>query len=188
MYLKEETRAFIQHPAGFRYFPDAIRPRQEQDLLKFIDGLEFQPYVMRGQPSRRGIVRFGYDYGPVGGSHHIVAPLSSELILLRDIAARTAGLAGKEFVASVVTRYSPGATIGWHSDMTMFGPVVFGISLQGACVMKLRPKSEPRSVLKIELAPRSLYVMEGELRWNWEHSIPPVKELRYSITYRTVKT
>ena len=175
-----------RHPAGFRYYEDVITPEQEGEILEFIRTLDFQPYVMRGQPSRRGIVRFGHDYGPVGGSHHVVVPFTPELIELREISAAVAGLDGASFVASVVTQYSPGATIGWHSDMTMFGPIVFGVSLQGFSTLKLRPKSERKNILKIELAPRSLYVMEGELRRNWEHSIPPVKELRYSITYRTL--
>ena len=177
----------MDHPAGFRYFENVITPEQEESLLKFIKTLNFQPYVMRGQPSRRRIVRFGHDYGPVGGSHHVVAPLPTPLIELRKTSAARAGLDANEFIASVVTEYTPGATIGWHSDMTMFGPVVFGVSLIHPVLMKLRPKTDRRNVLKIEVQPRSLYVMEGDLRWNWEHSIPPVKALRYSITYRTLR-
>jgi len=34
--------------------------------------------------------------------------------------------------------------------------------------------------------PRSLYIMTGEARRVWEHSIPPVKEPRYSITFRSM--
>jgi len=174
------------YPNGFHYFEEAISKQEEADLLHFIQKLDFQPYVMRGQASRRGIVRFGFDYGPVGGNHHKVSPFPPELISLRENAATIASLPAKEFVASVVTQYAPGATIGWHSDMTMFGPVVFGISLQGSCLFKLRPKIEPRNVLSLRLEPRSLYVMEGDVRSEWEHSIPPVKALRYSITFRTL--
>ncbi|MCI0445231.1 alpha-ketoglutarate-dependent dioxygenase AlkB, partial [bacterium] len=88
---------------------------------------------------------------------------------------------------SVVTHYPPGATIGWHSDMTMFGPVVFGFSFAASCTFKFRPKVEPKKTYKLNLEPRSLYVMEGKVRSDWEHSIPPVKEDRYSITFRTLK-
>jgi alkylated DNA repair dioxygenase AlkB len=141
---------------------------------------------MRGQASRRGIVRFGHDYGPVGGTHHVVQPLAQELIRLRAVSAEKAGLNAEDFVASVVTSYPPGATIGWHSDMTRFGPVVFGVSLVSSCTFRFRPKSNRRKNYKINLEPRSLYVMEGEIRSDWEHSIPPVKTLRYSITFRTL--
>jgi alkylated DNA repair dioxygenase AlkB len=38
-----------------------------------------------------------------------------------------------------------------------------------------------------EAAPRSLYMMDGEARSQWEHSIPPVEARRHSITFRTMK-
>jgi alkylated DNA repair dioxygenase AlkB len=175
------------HPEGFRYFDEVISEKEENEILNFVHELEFLPYVMRGQPSKRGIVRFGHDYGPVGGHHHVVRPLPPGLIWLRDRCSRIAHLSGSEFVASVITRYPPGATIGWHSDMTMFGPVVFGVSLAAPCIFKLRPKSMPKKTLSMTLEPRSLYIMEGRLRSDWEHSIPPVQVIRYSITYRTIK-
>jgi DNA oxidative demethylase len=171
---------------NFHYYPEAISVDHEKKLQEFMEHLNFQPYVMRGQASRRRIVRFGFDYGPVGGSHHVVEPLPAELIYLRNLCAQKASLESEEFKASVVTRYTPGATIGWHSDMTMFGPVVFGISLESSCVFKLRSKNDPAKTFRINLEPRSLYVMEGKVRWEWEHSIPAVKTLRYSITFRTL--
>ena len=178
----------IQSPptTGFRYYEDAITEEQENELLTFVRKLDFQPYVMRGQASRRGIVRFGHDYGPIGGTHHRVQPLSPELKKLRAIAAEKANVLAEDFVACVVTCYPPGATIGWHSDMTQFGPVVFGVSLASSCIFRFRPKIDPERTFKITLEPRSLYVMEGDVRANWEHSIPPVKTLRYSITFRTL--
>jgi alkylated DNA repair dioxygenase AlkB len=184
---QNELEPTIYYPDGFRYYEDAISFVEEKELLNFIHSLEFLPYVMRGQASRRGIVRFGHDYGPVGGDHHTVRPLTPELIRLRDHAAEIAALPAKDFIASVVTHYPPGATIGWHSDMTMFGPVVFGVSLAASCIFKLRPKAEPKKIYKLNLEPRSLYIMEGKVRSDWEHSIPPVKVDRYSITYRTLK-
>jgi alkylated DNA repair dioxygenase AlkB len=30
-------------------------------------------------------------------------------------------------------------------------------------------------------------VLAGEARWKWQHSIPPTKEERYSITFRTLR-
>ncbi|HSE40600.1 MAG TPA: alpha-ketoglutarate-dependent dioxygenase AlkB [Acidobacteriota bacterium] len=180
-----QTRPLITE-AGFRYYPDLITEELEDELLQFINTLDFQPYVMRGQASRRGIVRFGHDYGPVGGTHHVVQPLAQELIRLRAVSAEKAGLNAEDFVASVVTSYPPGATIGWHSDTTRFGPVVLGVSLVSSCTFRFRPKSNRRKNYKINLEPRSLYVMEGEIRSDWEHSIPPVKTLRYSITFRTL--
>src|SRR5262249_14414982 len=151
----------------FRYFEEVISQEHEQKILSFAEGLSFQPYVMRGQASKRGIARFGYDYGPVGGTHHVVQPIPEELIRLRAICAERAGLDPNSFVASLVTRYTPGATIGWHSDLPQFGPVVFGVSLLNTCLLKLRPMTDPRKVLNIQLEPRSLYVMQGNIRREW---------------------
>lgn len=173
-------------PKGFLYIEDAISEKEEFELLEFVHGLHFLPYVMRGQPSKRKIARFGHDYGPVGGSNHTVHPLPVELIRLRERAANLADLNAKDFVASVVTRYPVGSTIGWHSDMAMFGPVVFGFSIATHCVFKLRPKKDPIRIFRLRIEPRSLYVMKDEVRSEWEHSIPPVKTLRYSITFRTL--
>ncbi|MEA2805569.1 MAG: hypothetical protein QOE49_5664, partial [Rhodospirillaceae bacterium] len=36
----------------------------------------------------------------------------------------------------------------------------------------------------IELMPRSAYVLRGPSRRDWEHSIPPLGELRFSVTFR----
>jgi alkylated DNA repair dioxygenase AlkB len=37
----------------------------------------------------------------------------------------------------------------------------------------------------VTLERRSAYILSGAARWNFQHSIPAVKELRYSITFRT---
>jgi alkylated DNA repair protein (DNA oxidative demethylase) len=174
-------------PNGFEYFESVISNNQEEALLKFAEQLEFAPYVMRGQPSRRGIVRFGSDYGSDIGGVHPVAPIPEELIAFRQICATKANLPAESFVSTVVTRYPPGAGIGWHRDFPMFGPVVFGVSLLSSCVFKLREKLNPQNVLSITLAPRSLYVMSGPAREECEHCIAGVRALRYSITFRTLR-
>jgi alkylated DNA repair protein (DNA oxidative demethylase) len=42
-------------------------------------------------------------------------------------------------------------------------------------------------VYEVELAPRSAYVLAGAARSNWQHSIPPVPDLRFSITFRQLR-
>jgi alkylated DNA repair dioxygenase AlkB len=85
-----------------------------------------------------------------------------------------------------VTEYGPGAGIGWHRDKAVFDEVV-GVSLATACTLRLRRKTgaswERRST---ELLPRSVYLFSGEVRSDWEHSIPPVPQIRYSLTFRTL--
>jgi DNA oxidative demethylase len=70
----------------------------------------------------------------------------------------------------------------------MFGPKVVGVSLAAACRMRFqRGKGERRQVAEVTLEPRSAYVLSGAARYVWQHSIPPTKALRYSITFRTLK-
>jgi alkylated DNA repair dioxygenase AlkB len=92
---------------------------------------------------------------------------------------------------ALVTEYVPGAVIGWHRDAPTFGPVVVGFSLGAACRMRFRRGhgSESGTVERasIVLAPRSAYVMAGVARSEWQHSIPAVDALRYSLTFRTMR-
>jgi len=34
---------------------------------------------------------------------------------------------------------------------------------------------------------RSAYLLRGPVRRDWEHSIPPLDQLRYSVTFRSVR-
>jgi alkylated DNA repair dioxygenase AlkB len=93
----------------------------------------------------------------------------------------------ERFVHVLVTEYRPGTPIGWHRDKPEYG-IVVGLSLGSACRMRFRPYDNPHDrsvVIALTLAPRSIYVMADEIRWAWQHSIPPAKALRYSMTFRT---
>jgi alkylated DNA repair dioxygenase AlkB len=89
---------------------------------------------------------------------------------------------------ALVAEYQPGTPLGWHRDVPEF-EVVGGLSLHGHARMRLRPyphRLGDRTALKLELEPRSAYAMRGAARWKWQHAISPTKELRYSITFRTL--
>jgi alkylated DNA repair dioxygenase AlkB len=61
---------------------------------------------------------------------------------------------------------------------------VVGLSLLGEARLVMRG---PRGAkLGIKLGARSLYALRGEARWAWTHEIPPVKEERLSLTFRTL--
>jgi alkylated DNA repair dioxygenase AlkB len=106
----------------------------------------------------------------------------------REQAAALAGLAPNTLEQVLVARYPPGAGIGWHRDAPMFGPVVVGVSLGAGCVLRFRRGDGPARMLRRHvLARRSAYVLSGPARAIWQHSIPPVAALRYSVTFRTVR-
>ena len=97
-----------------------------------------------------------------------------------------AGIAEKAFRHVLLTEYLSGAAIGWHKDAFPFDRIV-GISLGNECVMKLRRISKPAEKCSVTLEPRSAYLLSGEVRTAREHHIPPVRALRYSITFRSLR-
>lgn len=87
-----------------------------------------------------------------------------------------------------VAEYAPGTPLGWHRDVPDFETIA-GVSLGGEALLRFRPypldEAARRQVLQLEVAPRSIYQMAGIARWGWQHSVPPVKARRWSITFRT---
>ena len=176
-------------PQGLVYRPEFITDDEERGLLASLDEIEFRAVTMRGQTARRTVRHYGYDYDYESWGKLVPAdPLPASLTWLRDRCASLAELAPGELVQTLVSRYPPGAPIGWHRDAPMFGPKVVGVSLLSSCRMRFqRQVAGTRTVYELELAPRSAYVLGGEARTRWQHSIPPTKALRYSITFRTLK-
>ncbi|HYC58028.1 MAG TPA: alpha-ketoglutarate-dependent dioxygenase AlkB [Thermoanaerobaculia bacterium] len=175
-------------PPGFAYTPDFLSAQNERELLGEIETYPFHEVVMRGQAARRTVIHFGWDYDYEGWKITPATPPSPRLRELADRCAAIADIAPESLEQFLVARYPPGATIGWHRDAPMFGTPVIGISLGSPCTMKFRRKvGDGYEQAKHVLEPRSLYLLGGEARTQWQHSIPPIKELRYSISMRTLR-
>ena len=176
-------------PAGLLYRPDFVTEAEERELVARFDEAEFAEVHMRGQSARRTVLHFGYRYDYEGWRLVATDPLPDSLTWLRDRAAALAGIAPEEVAETLVTRYPPGATIGWHRDAPVFGPQVIGVSLAAPCRLRFqRGKGDQRQVAETTLEPRSVYVLSGPARSSWQHSIPPTKDERYSITFRTLRS
>jgi alkylated DNA repair protein (DNA oxidative demethylase) len=174
-------------PPGLVYVSGFLSEDDERALVAEIETYPFHEVRMRGQAARRTVIHFGWDYDYEGWSVHPATPPSPLLSDLRDRCAAAAGVEPASLEQFLVARYPPGATIGWHRDAPMFGSPVVGVSLLSACAMKFRRKSgEGFEVFTQSLLPRSLYILGGAARTQWQHSIPPAKALRYSITMRTL--
>jgi alkylated DNA repair dioxygenase AlkB len=107
-------------------------------------------------------------------------------LAIRQKAAEFAGITESRLQHALVTEYAPGAAIGWHRDRPEFEDVI-GISLGAPCLFRFRRKNGMRwERASIELQRRSAYLLRGRARWDWQHSIPPVDKLRYSITFRSL--
>ena len=174
-------------PPGFRYHADVITPEAEQALVARLRDLGWEEVKMRGQVARRRTVHFGWLYGYETWRIEPGPAIPDFLLPVREQAAALTGVAADALAEVLVTEYAPGAGIGWHRDAPMFGDVV-GVSLLSPCRFRFqRGKGDARETRVSVLAPRSAYVLTGSARWQWQHSIPPMKTWRYSVTFRTLR-
>jgi alkylated DNA repair dioxygenase AlkB len=182
-------------PEGFLYRADLIPAAEEAALVEEIGRVQFAAFEMRGVVARRRVAFYGsaYDRGPVE-----TPPMPAFLMPLRAKIAGLAGIVPEAFAMALINEYPPGAPIGWHRDAPQYD-IVAGVSLLSSCRMMLRPYVRPadqraapgtrRSAThQIALERRSAYVMAGPARTAYEHHIPAVGELRYSVTFRTLRS
>jgi hypothetical protein len=180
-------------PAGFHYRDDFIAPDEEASLIGEIDTIEFSTFEMHGVAARRRVAFFGASYDAGGAA---VAPMPEFLLPLRDTLARWANVEPDAFAMALINQYPAGAPIGWHRDAPQYD-IVAGLSLLSSCRMRFRPYVSPRdqaasgrrrvATHEITLERRSAYLMTGEARSGFEHHIPTVNALRYSVTFRTLR-
>ena len=173
-------------PDGLRYQADLINEIEERDLADALGTLPLKPFEFHGHLGNRRVVSFGlrYDYSRAAVESadeppHFLDPLRIKI-------AKFAGREVQEFRQIGINEYRPGAGIGWHRDKPQFD-VIVGVSLLSPVKMRFR-KRDAKGWMRASqiLAPRSVYILDGEARKVWEHSIAPVSSLRYSITFRTL--
>ena len=179
----------VRLPEGMRYQEEVISIGEEEVLWSFIAALPLKPFeFVGGLQGNRRVVSFGrrYDFN----THKVqqADDMPSTLRDLREKAASFAGLPPDSLQQALVTEYAPGAGIGWHKDRAVFGEVI-GISLLAPCNFRLRRKVGANKWERISfmVGPRSAYLLSGVGRTEWEHSIPPLDKLRYSVTFRNFR-
>ena len=181
-------------PDGFQYRSSFITADEEAGLVQNIAGVAFSTFEMRGIVARRRVAFFGRSYAAAAPP---ALPMPGFLMPLRDAVSRWVQVDPAVFVMALINEYPAGAPIGWHRDAPQYG-IVVGISLLSVCRMKFRPYVSPsvrdggnmprRTSHEVVLEPRSAYLLSGEARSAYEHHIPAVSALRYSITFRTMRT
>jgi len=182
------ARAAQERPEGLIYLPAFLSEEEERGLLEHARAAPYAEIRMRGQVARRRTAHFGWLYGYESWQVEPGPAIPDFLLPLRARCAELMGEVPERLVEALLSEYTPGATIGWHRDAPMFGPSVVGVSLGRACRMRFqRGQGEERRTYEVELAPGSAYVLAGAARSQWQHSIPAVKETRYSITFRTLR-
>jgi DNA oxidative demethylase len=180
-------RGITEEPAGLRYLPDLLTEAEEAALVVRLRSLEYAEVRLHGQVARRVVRHYGLNYDYDSARTTPGEPVPDWLEDLRSRSARLLDRGPADLAEVLVTRYPPGATIGWHRDAPAFGDVV-GVSLASACLMRFqRGAGDQRRVFEQLLDPRSGYVLAGRARTAWQHSIPAVPAERFSITFRTLR-
>jgi alkylated DNA repair dioxygenase AlkB len=178
-------------PDGFVYRADFITPADEDTLLSRLAAMPFSTFEMRGVVARRRVAFFGRSY--TAGQEE--TPIPDVLLPLRAQVAAWAGVEPAAFAMALVNEYRPGAPIGWHRDAPQYD-LVAGVSLLAPCRMRFRPyvprpsagaRTRRTATHDVLLEPRSVYLIGGPARQDYEHHIPEVTALRYSITFRTLR-
>jgi DNA oxidative demethylase len=173
-------------PEGLAYRPHFLTEAAEAALLERLAALPFRPFEFQGFLGKRETVSFGWSYRFDGSGLAEAVPIPDWLLAARARAAAFAGLAPDVLEHALLIRYGAGAGLGWHRDRPVFGDVI-GLSLLSPAPLRFRRKQGAKWQRFTQTAePRSIYLLRGPSRSEWEHSIPPVETLRYSITFRTL--
>ena len=175
-------------PEGFRYWPDFLSADEERELVREFAALPFEGFQFHGFVGKRRVVSYGWRYAfEAGGGLRKADDMPAFLLPLRARAAALAGLGPAAFQHVLVTEYAAGAGIGWHRDKAVFDEVV-GVSLLAPCDFRFRRRRGTKwDRATVVAEPRSAYLLSGPARTEWEHGIPPVDQLRYSVTFRNFR-
>ena len=174
---------------GLRYEAGFLSAEEEAQLLRWIAQMELQPALYKGYQARRKVRSFGGRFDYDENVLRPAQPMPSALHPLRARVARWLGVEDAALAHALVAEYAPGTPLGWHRDVPDFESVA-GVSLGGDAVLRFRPHGalpRTRRALRLELAPRSVYAIEREARWAWQHSVMPTDAPRWSITFRTLR-
>lgn len=177
------------YPPGFSYYPDFLGNDEETAFIEAIKKVDLHNLVFQGFEAKRKIASFGYDYNFDRRTIAKGQLIPVDFLPLIEKVANKLLIRPEEFAELLLTEYPVGSVINWHRDAPPFD-IIAGISLNADCIFRLRPhdkaKQSRASTISFPVLRRSLYVIKEEARSDWQHSIAPVKQLRYSITLRTL--
>jgi alkylated DNA repair dioxygenase AlkB len=172
-------------PEGLRYVSEFIEPKEEVSLIKHIAALPLRPFQFGQYEGKRRVAWFGFTYDYTLRQLTPADPIPDWLL---PLVANVQALGGPatRIQQILCTEYQAGVGIGWHKDKPNFDRI-FGLSLGSSCKFRFRRSAGNKwDRFTLQAEPRSLYMLSGESRHVWEHSIPGVDACRYSITFRTM--
>jgi alkylated DNA repair dioxygenase AlkB len=177
----------VTGPKGLRYVPEFVSRETERELILRIAELPLQPFQFGAFEGNRRVKSFGFRYDYTAQKMLEAEPIPKWLHAIARSVEGFGDLPAGSVRQLLCTDYDVGVGIGWHRDKPHFDKV-FGLSLGGPCKFRFRHRvGEKWQRYAFDAAARSIYMMDGESRQIWEHSIPPVAQRRYSITFRTMR-
>ena len=184
-----EYELFKSIPEGFAYYPRFLSEEEEDELLQLISGIELHTFIFQGFPAKRKVKSFGFNYSFDSRKLSKGKEIPQAFLPVIERVALTTGIPPEDFRELLITEYVEGSVINWHRDAPPFG-IIAGISLLSGCRFRFRPAEKARqsrkAIINYPVQRRSLYVIKGSARTDWQHSIAPVTQKRYSITLRTL--
>jgi alkylated DNA repair dioxygenase AlkB len=185
---RRRSRATAVVPGGLKLIEGFLTPTEEAELLAELRAIDYAEVRMRGYVARRRSRHYGWIYRYDTWHVEPSAPIPGFLLGLRERAAAVAGLRPEALEEALINYYPPGAGIGWHRDAPQFGPEIIGVSLGSDCMMSLRREAAGGfDVFQLRLARRSLYVLGGAARSEWQHHIATCPAERWSVSFRTLR-
>ena len=177
----------IVGPAGLRYVREFVSAADERELIAGVAALPLQPFQFGAFEGHRRVKSFGFRYDYTLQKLQPSEPIPEWLSAVAREVERSGELPTGNVRQILCTDYDVGVGIGWHRDKPHFDKV-FGLSLGAPCKFRFRRRHGDKwQRFTLQAEPRSLYLMDGEARSVWEHSIPPVEARRCSITFRTMR-
>jgi alkylated DNA repair dioxygenase AlkB len=174
-------------PEGLRYQPEFVSKAIEAELIARLEELPLEPFQFGAYEGKRRVAWFGFRYDYGSRKLQEAEPIPAWLTSIINSVEKFGALPDGSVRQILCTEYDRGVGIGWHRDKPHFDKV-FGLSLKSSCRFRFRrPAGDKWERFTLNAEPRSLYMMSGESRHIWQHSIPAVEERRYSITFRTMR-
>lgn len=182
--VPDDNRAY---PPGLVLTPSLMTADEEAALIAKIDAEPLAPFRFGQWEGKRLTTSFGSSFDFTAGRMRTADPIPDWLLPIRDRAAAFAAIASDDLSQALLIRYDPGAGIGWHKDRPHYDKVI-GLSLGHPVKMRFRRRRPDGRFCRFSalLEPTSAYLLEGEIRQAWEHSIAPMEQRRWSITFRSL--
>lgn len=179
---------------GLHYYPNFLDASQEVNLIEMVD---HQPWLT---DLKRRVQHYGYKYDYKARKvlpEMYLGPLPDWLVPLSH-RLHDEGLMPNVPDQVIINEYHPGQGISPHVDCeSCFTDTIASLSLGSHCVMRYT-HTDTEELQELLFEPRSLIVLSGEARYDWQHSIPARKadlqsgeekrqrHRRLSLTFRNV--